>query len=359
MLKCHRRILLSGPLRRHASSSSTLPRIKVDLERYLQDTTATMALLEERKVPFSREHLQELETNENSRKGLTRQLDELRRHQKSFHSDTRLKDQAIELRREVKLCSTALKDTEERIERLSNSLPNWTAPNVPVGDYQACQVVHTSDRAPRTLSQTEQEACDHLDVATRLGWLDFSSGQRISGPRWPVLKREGALLEWALTQYALQRATAYGFQPFNPPDVVKTALSDRCGFQPRDGQASQSYYVSADASASTNEDHNEERPELVLAGTAEIPLAGHFTHQTFQPSDLPQQLVALGRAFRAEAGARGKEHRGLYRVHQFTKAELFVVCHPDESEAWLDQLTQLQLDILDGLHLPLRSVLLA
>lgn len=347
-LQCSLRCSRSAPIRcfnTTAVVAQPFPAVKLDYERYLQDLGSTKEHLRHRNAAASDQDVDRLSNLWKERKRLVKQLDALRRDQKQVGGSDRHK--AIELREKAKETSSNLTKLESELHECANLLPNWSHPDVPVGDYDACRVVYTSGPSA---AQTElkPEDQDHLTVATRLGWLDFQSGQKITGTRWPVLLREGAMLEWALTQYALHTAIQAGFEPISAPDVVRTALSDRCGFQPRDGQASQSFYVSTQES-------NTNRPDLVLAGTAEISLAGHFSQQTFPAAELPMQFVALGRAFRAEAGARGKEHRGLYRVHQFSKAELFVVCQPEESEAWLKRLVDFQTSILENLNLPIRS----
>ena len=155
----------------------------------------------------------------------------------------------------------------------------------------------------------------------------------------------------ALVNYAYSVAIAHGFKPVTTPDVVRTDIASRCGFQPRDREednVSQMYHVSNELSSSPR--HN----ELVLAGTAEIPLAGMFANRQIPLSTLPQKVVGLGHAFRAEAGARGSDTRGLYRVHQFTKLELFAVTAPDHSNAMMEEFKQLQIKLFESLGLTFR-----
>ncbi len=159
---------------------------------------------------------------------------------------------------------------------------------------------------------------------------------------------EGALLELALTQYAMSKAIARGFKPVITPDVVRADIASRCGFQPRDTgdpPVHQMYHLQKTHSV---------QPELVLSGTAEIPLAGMFANKIFHEEELPMKYVGLGRAFRSEAGARGADTRGLYRVHQFTKVELFTACAEGESERLMQEFLDLQLDIFGDLGIPIR-----
>jgi seryl-tRNA synthetase len=149
-----------------------------------------------------------------------------------------------------------------------------------------------------------------------------------------------------LTNYAMSVALSHGFTPALTPDVIRSDVSERCGFRPRDGEAQQTYFLS----------DGQETSALCLAGTAEIPLVAMSAAQTFRADQLPLKHVALGRAFRAEAGARGADSRGLYRVHQFSKVEMVVVCAEEESNRLLEELRAIQEEILDALGLSLRSV---
>lgn len=173
----------------------------------------------------------------------------------------------------------------------------------------------------------------------------------MTGSSWYYLLNEAALLEIALTNYAMSVALQYGFTPVLTPDVVRSDIASRCGFQPRDNcdpPMAQMYHIET-APAS---------PELVLSGTSEIPLAGMFANKVFPSTSLPMKVVGLGHSFRAEAGARGVDTRGLYRVHQFTKVELFSVTTAEGSEQMMKDMLRVQRTIMDGLGLPFRSVIL-
>lgn len=208
-----------------------------------------------------------------------------------------------------------------------------------------------ADFDARVVPPSEPRA-DHLAVAAQLrsGDIDMGAGNTATGPSWPYLLGTVALLEHALTQYALRTAVEHGYTPVSVPDVVRTDIAERCGFRPRDEAAAQTYYVS------TGKDE-----ALCLAGTAEIPLAALVAGHTYRVGEsrgartsemgLPVRLVALGHAFRAEAGARGADTRGLYRIHQFSKAEMFVVADAESSDAVLEELRAIQTAIVAGLGL--------
>ncbi|TFY80311.1 hypothetical protein EWM64_g3706 [Hericium alpestre] len=189
---------------------------------------------------------------------------------------------------------------------------------------------------------------DHVSVGRALDLIDLEAGALVTGSSWYYLRNEAALLEMALVNYALSIAISHGFTPVTTPDVVRSDIATRCGFQPRDQAdppVAQMYHIAGTGGS---------QPELVLTGTAEIPLAGLFANKIIPAQSLPSKVVGLGRAFRAEAGARGADTRGLYRVHQFTKLELFAVCEPGQSEELMEGMKQLQIKIFEGLGFPFR-----
>jgi len=176
-----------------------------------------------------------------------------------------------------------------------------------------------------------------------LDLFDFDSGGKVSGQKFLYFKNGAALLEIALVQWALHQAVKRGFQPFIPPDLVRAPVVAGCGFAPRDDEATQIYEVSDS--------------DLCLAGTAEIPMAGMFMNDTLIASkELPKRLVAFGHAFRTEAGSSGSENRGIYRLHQFSKVELFAVTRADidESNKMLDEIRELEEDLFTQLGLCFR-----
>ncbi|CCL98119.1 uncharacterized protein FIBRA_00113 [Fibroporia radiculosa] len=251
------------------------------------------------------------------------------------------------LKAEIAVLEDQLEELDSQLFTLALAIPNDTHPDVPIGPESESVILSTHGPDPLPASSVR----DHVSICRTLNLLDIEAGATVTGSSWYYLINEGALLEQALINYALSIALKHGFTPVTTPDVVRADIASRCGFQPRDHNSdpptSQMYHL---ASSHTGSHH----PELVLAGTAEIPLAGMFANKILQPDDLPRKLVGLGRAFRAEAGARGTDTRGLYRVHQFTKLELFVACEARASEAIMEQLRQLQIEIFEGLGFPFR-----
>lgn len=255
-------------------------------------------------------------------------------------------EEAKELKKEVAELETKLAALEDQLLALAMAIPNDTHPSSPLGPESAATVLSTHGPEPLKAHPSR----DHVSVGRALELLDFEAGATVSGSSWYYLLNEGALLELALTNYALSIAIKHGFSSVITPDVVRADVAQRCGFQPRDPDAdppvSQMYHIA---------NHGEPlSPELVLSGTAEIPLAGLFANKIIPSQSLPLKVVGLGRAFRAEAGARGADTRGLYRVHQFTKLELFVVASEDESEQIMEEMRKVQVEIYQGLGFPFR-----
>ncbi|KAH9937329.1 seryl-tRNA synthetase [Fomitopsis serialis] len=239
-----------------------------------------------------------------------------------------LLEEAKNLKTELADLESTLEDVQSRLLSLALAIPNDTHPDVPIGPESEAKVL--SQHGPRL---------DHVSIGRALNLLDLEAGATVTGSSWYYLLNEGALLELALVNYASAGDQAW-LQPVTTPDVVRSDIATRCGFQPRDHDADPP--ISQICSAGQTRPH----PELVLAGL--------FANKILPSTNLPLKVVGLGHAFRAEAGARGADTRGLYRVHQFTKLELFVVCNQESSEETMEQMRRLQVEICEGLGLSFR-----
>ncbi|CAG8472564.1 3667_t:CDS:2 [Acaulospora colombiana] len=234
--------------------------------------------------------------------------------------------------------------TEATLLELGLQIPNITHPNSPIGPEALANVL--SKHGPEPLQADIRR--DHWTIAKQLDIIRFEEAATTTGSFWYFLRGAAALLEQALINYSLSTAIKHGYTPISTPDVVKADIASRCGFSPRDA-------VDVNGKKVNHLYHLEETSnDLVLTGTAEIPLAGMFTHKTFFEKELPQRLVGVGHAFRSEAGSRGAMTRGLYRVHQFTKVELFALTEQKQSEAMMEEIRQLQIQIFEGLGFPFR-----
>ncbi|OJD31246.1 seryl-trna synthetase [Diplodia corticola] len=254
------------------------------------------------------------------------------------------------------------KELVERMESLALELPNLSSTNTPVGDQP--EVVGYINEHPdrQTEDATDRVWKSHVVIGSELGLLDFAGAGTTSGWGWYYLINEGALLEQALVQYALTVARKRGWKPVSPPSIVYSHIASACGFQPRDQNGEQQIYALEQA------EKDKAKPSLVLAGTAEIPLAGLMASQTIEDADLPLKMVGVGRSYRAEAGGRGVDTKGLYRVHEFTKVEMFAWTLPDthegegfftergiaHSETVFDEMLSIQTEILESLGLHCR-----
>jgi seryl-tRNA synthetase len=227
-------------------------------------------------------------------------------------------------------------------------LPNWAIEGVPIGAED--NAIEVERFGPLVKSEEQVIKRDHLDVANHFDLLDNDASTLSTGSSWPYLRGTLALLEMALVNYATSICLKHGYEPVLPPDVIRTDIASRCGFNPRDvdgedgGAPSQTYHIA--------------NTDLCLAGTAEIPLSALFANRIMDHRHLPRKVVGIGHAFRAEAGARGADTRGLYRVHQFTKVEMFCATTADkgESERTMEEMRSVQKEIAEGLGLSVRYV---
>lgn len=267
-----------------------------------------------------------------------------------------LLEEAKNIKTELTTLEGQLEDVQSRLLSLALAVPNDTHPDVPLGPESEAKVLAQHGPPPIPASP----ARDHVAIGRALDLLDLEAGALVTGNSWYYLKNEGALLELALVNYAMSVAIKHGFTPVMTPDVVRSDIAARCGFQPRDINAdpplNQMYHIAPTVAPSSGQ--AKAHAELVLAGTAEILLAGLFANanKVMSAGELPKKVVGLGHAFRAEAGARGADTRGLYRVHQFTKLELFVVCDQESSDEMMGQIRHLQEEIFSGLGLSFRCI---
>jgi seryl-tRNA synthetase len=238
-----------------------------------------------------------------------------------------------ELKEQLDEIDVRLNAVEVALQVEGKRLPNLTHPDVPRGGEEHAGIVKEIG-AQRDFGF---EVKDHVSLGEALGVLDFDSGSVVSGTKFYYLRKEAAMLELALVNYAMQKIYQKGFEPMITPDVVRGSVLEKCGFQPR-GEGTQVYSI-ADS-------------HLCLTGTAEIPLGGVFMDSILAEKELPIKVAAFGRCFRTEAGAAGTAGKGLYRVHQFSKVEMFVVCTPEQSEQIHKELMDIEVEMFEelGLH---------
>ena len=332
--------------------SSELPAPRLDLRSISENTKQKAHNAHIRKAPVAPEDVQKITDAYASWRTLQTQLNELRNQRSTLGDRLRnappaekaeMLQAASTLKQQVKELTALVDSAEEQCMGLALLLPNDTHPDVPIGPEPSAKTIST--HGPPPISADPRR--DHVGICTQFDWADLAAGATSTGSSFYFLKNQGALLELALTNYALSKAIARGYTPMLTPDVVKADIATRCGFQPRDDERqgpSHMYTVQTHPSS----------PSLVLSGTAEIPIGGSLANKVLSSLSLPLRIVGYGHAFRQEAGARSADTRGLYRVHQFSKVELFAVTSEDESEGMMQELLELQKDILEGLGLSFR-----
>lgn len=240
------------------------------------------------------------------------------------------KVQLVELEQE-------LEHLEKEFHQLLLRVPNLTHPESPEGGEEDFHEVR------RYLEPTKFPfaALDHVQLSQRHQLVDFEMGATVAGQKFYFLKNEAVFLELALMRYALDIATAHGFKAVITPDLAKNSILEGIGFTPK-GPESQIYRV---------DEH-----DLSLIATAEITIGGAYADHIFESNQLPLLMAGISHCFRTEAGSGGRESKGLYRVHQFTKVELFAFCPPSQSEAMHSKILAIEEEVFQGLKLPYRVI---
>jgi len=241
------------------------------------------------------------------------------------------------LREQVGVMEKQVKQVEAGLHTALQTIPNMTHPNAPIGTEAKDNKVIRRWGEPRKFDFPHK---DHVALAESLKLVDFEAGASVTGQKFYFLKNEAVLLELALIQYAMTTLIREGYTPVITPDLARVEVLEGIGFIPRDPDPEKrQIYSIADS-------------DLCLIATAEITLGGMHRDQILDELQLPLKYVGLSHCFRTEAGAPGRDTRGLYRVHQFTKVEMFAFCTPDQSEAIHQELLRIEESIFQGLGLP-------
>lgn len=291
-----------------------------------------------------------LSADERRRSSSTR-FDELRAEQKSLgklvgkaqgEERAELLKRAEQLKASVKTADAEQHEAAEEAHRLLLQLGNIVHPDAPVGgeeDFVVKEVIGS----PRDFAAEGFEPRDHIDLGELLGAIDVDRGAKVSGSRFYYLTGPGALLELALVNAAIAQATAAGFVPVLTPTLVKPEAMAGTGYL---GQVEDDvYYLEKDG--------------LYLVGTSEVPLAAYHMDEIIEASKLPLRYAGFSPCYRREAGSYGKDTRGIIRVHQFDKVEMFVFTRPEDAEAEHARLLEWEKQWLTSLELPFRVIELA
>jgi len=247
-----------------------------------------------------------------------------------------LLESAKALAAKVKEADAKKSASEEEFRNLALGISNLVDPSAPVGGEADFKVIEEIGK-PRKF---DFEPKDHVELGKILGAIDVERGAKVSGARFYYLTGVGALLELALVNYAIQMATKAGFTPMIPPVLVKPAAMEGTGFL---GQAAENVF------------HLEE-DDFYLVGTSEVPLAAYHMDEILDGSKLPMRYTGYSPCFRREAGSYGKDTRGIIRVHQFEKVEMFSFCNPEDAVAEHQRLLAWEKDFLNAMEIPYRVI---
>ncbi|MBQ2821348.1 MAG: serine--tRNA ligase [Thermoguttaceae bacterium] len=249
------------------------------------------------------------------------------------------KEEGKALREQKNEIDQKLISITEELDAIHMAIPNMTHPDAPIGEDDKANLELMRGATP--IREFDFKPLDHVELAQKLDLIDFEAGARVAGAGFYFLKNEAVLLDFALQMYAMQTLIKEGFIPMSTPDLAKQSVLRGTGFNPR-GNETQIYSISD--------------TDLSLIATAEIPLGGMLSGEVVDSEFLPLKFCGTSHCFRTEAGAAGKASRGLYRVHQFSKVEMFAFTLPEDSEQMLYHLRDMEMRIFDGLKIPYRVV---
>ncbi len=314
----------------------------LDLRLIRENTDEVFRNLERREVDFDLDGL--LATDE-ARRSLQAELDALRRKRNELAKSMKgrkptddERSRGRELKEQEPRLEEELRAKEEDVDVRLRELPNLLRDDVPSGSTEDANV---EIRRYGEIPSFDFEPRDHLALGELHGLFDFDGGAKVAGQKFYFLLEEAALLEHALVRYAIDHARAAGFILYQTPDLARREVCAGTGYTPR-GPERQIYTI--------------EDEDLALIGTAEITLGGLHQDEILEADSLPRLYCGLSHCFRTEAGAAGRATKGLYRVHQFTKVELFAFTLAEDSDAMHERLLALEEEIFRGLEIPFRVV---
>jgi seryl-tRNA synthetase len=250
-------------------------------------------------------------------------------------------EKAKQLKQEVKELEPQLRDVEVGLHSMLSLFPNIPQEDVPVGDESKNVVLRQVGKQPKFSFEPK----DHLELGEALNIIDVKRAVKLSGSRFGYVKREAALMEFALVQLAFEMASKEGFVPIIPPVLVKPEAMQGMGYVDTPEDLAERYYL--------------EKDQLFLVGTAEQAVGPLHQGEVFEEGELPSRAIAFSTCFREEAGSYGKDTRGILRVHQFDKLEMFSFAHPEKSKEEHQFLVSLQEKLWKQLEIPYQVVQLA
>ena len=319
----------------------------LDLKYLIANTEAVRQNCRNRNVPEDvLDDIDRIIALESERRELQTAVEEIRRRQneiaqatgreKNPEARSTLIEEGKRLKSEVSDQEDQLRVMDDEVRQRLRRVPNLTHPDTPIGltedDSRELRKVGT----PRTFDFPVK---DHVELGKTLDLIDFETGGKVAGTGFYFLKNDAVLLDLAIQQFALRKLAAAGFTPIITPDLARNQILEGIGFTPR-GVETQVYSI--------------EDTDLSLVGTAEITLGGMHADELLDESQLPIRYVGLSHCFRTEAGAAGRASRGLYRVHQFTKVEMFAFTTPETSGNMHAEMLAMEEEIFQELGIPYR-----
>lgn len=293
------------------------------------DADKVVELYDKRTALVTKQQDLQQQRNENA-KAMKQKLDDEKR-QELIQAGKKIKEDIAEVEKE-------LSQIEIDLDTAARQIPNMIHPDAPIGKLDTENLEIKKVGTPRKF---DFEPKDHVQLAEELDLLDFDRGTKVSGPKFYYLKNEAVFLEQALIQYALNILRKHGFEIFITPDIAREEILKGIGFNPR-GNESNVYSIEGEGTC--------------LVATAEITLGGYHSGEILDKAKLPLMYGGLSHCFRREAGAAGQFSKGLYRVHQFDKVEMFVYSTPEQSDRLHHKLREIEEEIFTGLGLPFHVV---
>lgn len=282
---------------------------------------------------------------DDKRKAVLSEVEALRARRNEVASKMKGGKPAPELIEEGKKIKEELSALEAELDKIEKEcynklkgIPNVIFDDVPLGGEECSKEV-------KKWGENHKTGVDHLDFATKRDWLDFERGAKVAGAKFYYLKGDLALLENALLQYGLSKVLEHGFTYMTVPDMVSSRVLEGCGFNPRSSEQSDEYFI--------------EGEDLAMIATAEMPLTGYHMDEILEEEQLPLLYAGYSACFRKEAGAYGKYTRGLFRVHQFNKLEMYVFSLPEKSKEMHEKILEIEEDIWQGLEIPYHVINIA
>ena len=242
------------------------------------------------------------------------------------------------IKEELATCESEYAEIDRKFMEEARTIPNYAHPDAPIGKEDKDSLAVKFWGEPTKFSFQPK---DHVQLGESLDILDFDNGAKVAGQKFYYIKNKGVILQMALERYAMDIVLKHGFTPFITPDIAKEEILNGIGFNPR-GAESNIYTI--------------EGTGTCLVGTAEITLGGYYSGEIIPKEKLPIKMTGLSHCFRREAGGAGQYSKGLYRVHQFSKLEMFIYCLPEESDSYHQEILSIEEEIFQGLGLPYRVV---